>query len=398
MKPEALRWFQQRWILDSALRAMGPAHFTAGALRRSYEAIGSDVMAEADRIAESVKNFEDIKREVLRAAGKHESAAEEAEKAGHRNTAKENYFIASLLYGASRWSIWEDNEEIVELTDRMVSLFGKFAEYSETHVERVSIPFEGKSLYGILWLPHRTSAVVPCVVSVPGMDTFKEQTVRMYGDKLLERGIAVLALDGPGQGETRVKGLTVTPDNFDRAGTTVMDYLRTRKEIDSTRIALRGASFGSYWCPRILAHDNRYKAGVAALVCHEPGMRTLFESASPTFKVRHMWMTGISDEKEFDEKYASRISLGGIGSRIECPFLIVAGEDDELSPIEHTYRFYSEIHGPKKLVVYQGEHHSLSHHPEFANIAADFISDAMAGNAIRSEKLYVTTSGQILKQ
>ena len=36
-------------------------------------------------------------------------------------------------------------------------------------------------------------------------------------------------------------------------------------------------------------------------VCHEPGCHTIFEEASPTFKKRFMYMSGITDEAEFDK-------------------------------------------------------------------------------------------------
>jgi fermentation-respiration switch protein FrsA (DUF1100 family) len=38
---------------------------------------------------------------------------------------------------------------------------------------------------------------------------------------------------------------------------------------------------------------------------------------------------------------------------------MIAGEDDELSPVEHTYDLYDRITAPKKLVVYEGAKHSL---------------------------------------
>jgi hypothetical protein len=35
-------------------------------------------------------------------------------------------------------------------------------------------------------------------------------------------------------------------------------------------------------------------------VCHEPAGHTIFQQASPTFKKRFMYMSGIIDEDEFD--------------------------------------------------------------------------------------------------
>ena len=40
---------------------------------------------------------------------------------------------------------------------------------------------------------------MPAIVLIPGMDSFKEGGVALYGDRWLNRGMAVLAIEGPGQ-------------------------------------------------------------------------------------------------------------------------------------------------------------------------------------------------------
>jgi len=65
---------------------------------------------------------------------------------------------------------------------------------------------------------------------LPGMDTFKEKLVWAYGDKMLERGFAALAIDGPGQSEPLMHGLKVTADNFADAGRACIAWIDTRKE------------------------------------------------------------------------------------------------------------------------------------------------------------------------
>ena len=60
--------------------------------------------------------------------------------------------------------------------------------------------YYGKALPGWFHLPPGYSGGrIPAVVAIPGMDSFKEVAVAMYGDRWLMRDIAVLALDGPGQ-------------------------------------------------------------------------------------------------------------------------------------------------------------------------------------------------------
>src|SRR5713226_1474716 len=66
-------------------------------------------------------------------------------------------------------------------------------------------------------------------------------------DKLLERGIAVLALEGPGQGECCVREIHPTATNWMQAGPLVLSWLRSQSEVDPDRIALSGVSMGSFW-------------------------------------------------------------------------------------------------------------------------------------------------------
>ena len=134
------------------------------------------------------------------------------------------------------------------------------------------------------------------------MDGSKENMVALHGDSALARGMAVLALDGPGQGETRNRGITITADNWGKAAHTVCDWLEARLEIDSTKIVLRGSSFGTYYgTVATAALGNRILGYCGTGVCQEPGCDTIFNVASPTFKVRFMFMAGYEDEDAFDK-------------------------------------------------------------------------------------------------
>ena len=54
-------------------------------------------------------------------------------------------------------------------------------------------------------------------------------------------------------------------------------------------------------------------------ICLEPGGHTIFEEASPTFKKRFMYMSGFTDEAEFDE-FRKRRSRGKATPRKSaCP-------------------------------------------------------------------------------
>src|SRR5262249_32427995 len=270
--------------------------------------------------------------------------------------------------------------------------------------ERVEIPFGEARLPGWLHLPSGyAGGRVPCVLAGDGMDGVKEMLGSLHGDKLLSRALAVLAPDGPGQGGGTRRGHPGTGDNWLEVGRATFLWLRSRPEIDPERIALHGISFGSYWATQVAASDDQLAGCAVALVCHEPGCRTIFETASPTFKLRFMYMAGYDDESEFD-RFAQTFSLEGVGSRLRCRYLVIAGERDELSPIEHTYRLLQEVASPKELMVYQGEKHGLSattasfFGPDWASHVADWLDDRLGGRSqAPSRHLFVDMTGNVLE-
>ena len=384
------RWAEQKWIVDSVIRLLGP-EWDQGRVAYTSAPAGTDMALEANSIRANVKKFADITREFKKVARAREERARLAAEVGHGITARDSYFAASLMYGAAMWPIFEDdNRELIELNEMKNQCFDNYIDRAPLHIERVEIPFGGSSLPGLLHLPpgFEEGDKIPFVIEFDGMDGFREMTVSSYGDKILTRGFGVLAVDGPGQGESTVRKVKVTIDNFERAGKASLDYLLARSEVNPDQICIYGVSMGSYWVPRILAYDQRYLAAAVAMVCHEPGMKTIFNSAAPSFKMRYMWMTGVMDEEEFD-KFSEKLSLEGLGRRIRTPLLIAAGEDDELSPIEYTYKFYDEVSAPKVLIVYGGERHDISN-PYAKEEIADWFRDRADGRPLEPRIEYRT--------
>ena len=395
------RWEQQRWLLDAVIRTVG-VDWDQGRTFYLQAPCGPDALGDFQGIRTRVQRFDDIAREFTRAAERRERAARSAEAAGHAVTARENFYIASVLYGGAQWPIFENSPINLRLDGKKIECFGKYAEHADHHVERVEIPFGDLFLPAWLHLPPgHDGSPLPCVLLVDGMDGFKEAMVALHGDRYLSRGLAVLAIDGPGQGECTTRGIHVTGDNWFDAGRSILPWMRARPELDADRIAVHGISFGSYWATQLAASDDRVIGCAVAFVCHEPGCHTIFETASPTFKLRFMYMAGYEDEEAFD-RFAETFSLRGVGASLRCPYLVVAGERDELSPLEHTYRLLDEIAAPRELMVYEGEKHGLNATPAtflgpaWADHIADWIDDRARGiSPAPSRHLFVDTTGTV---
>jgi len=394
------RWEEQRWLLDAAIQTVG-IEWDQARIGYTLGPCGPDAMADFNGVRSRVRKFNDISREYTRAALRREKMARRFEDEGRRVSARENYFIAALLYGSAQWPIYENTRENIALNDKKNACYRKYMEFADHDARRVEVPFAGKFLPGYFHLPpNAPSGRLPCTVVFGGMDSIKEVGYALYGDKLRERGIATLAIEGPGQGESNVRDIHVSATNWFDAGKAILSWVRSQKEIDPERVALRGQSMASFWGTQIASIDDQLRGCAVQAMCHEPGLNTLFNMASPTFKLRFMYMSGYQDEEEFD-KFAQTLTLKGVGEKVKCPYLAVAGEDDHLSPIEYTYDLFETISAPKQLLVYEGADHgvgnasSVTLGPSPATFVADWLKDRLDGKPMETKHMKVDAAGQV---
>lgn len=396
------RWTEQRWLLDNIIRSVGIDWDQPRTITYNLPC-GPEANPDFAGIRERVKKYADISPAFETAARRREVKALAAEDAGELVTARNNFFYAAILYAASQWPHDENSDKNLALNASKRECYARYAKHADHYVEAAWVPFQGKALPGWLHLPPDfTGKKVPVVWSIPGMDGFKEANVAMYGDRWLTRGIAVLALEGPGQYEAAVHDIHVSVPNWIEAATAVMNWLATRPEIDAQRVGVVGSSFGSFFGTLAVAHEPRFKACAVTSTCLEPTCRTIFEEASPTFKRRFMYMAGYTDEAQFDE-FCKTLTWRGHAERIRAPYLCVAGEADELSPLEHTERLFDTLACPKQLVIYQDSRHSVGNvpaahlgpHPQ--TLVADWVHARFCDKPLASERWYVEASGRIAK-
>ena len=400
--PLTRRWTEQRWTLDNIIQANG---MDWDQPRSAYLSAPCGPQATADFIAvrARIRKYADAAPAFEAQARRREAWAKAAEQDGNAITARDNYFIAAIHWGAAQWPIDEANELNLAYNARKRECYGKYAKIADHRVEELWIPLGDKKLPAWLHLPYGyTAGKVPVVIAVPGMDSFKEISVSLYGDRFLSRGIAVLAIDGPGQYESPLLGIYVSMPSWVATGKACCDYLATRPEIDIDRVGLTGNSFGSLFGTIATANEPRIKACAVSATCLEPGCHTIFEEASPTFKMRFMFMSNILDEAKFDV-FARTLTWEGHAEKIKVPYLCIAGEADELSPLEHTDRMFKQMSAPRQLVVYQDSRHSVGSVPAATLgppppiLTADWLAARLNGKPMTSERWFVDGTGRVNK-
>ena len=401
--PSMRRFDEQRWILDNIIRANG-IDWDQPRLPGLAAALGPEATTDIAAIRTRVQKFADIAPAFEAVARRREARAIEAAKQEDKVGARDNFFMAANFWGGAQWPIDENNAKNIFFNQKKRECYLKYAKLADHQVEPAWIALDGKSLPGWFHLPYgyQTGQRVPCVVSIPGMDGYKERSVPLAGDRFLSRGIAVLVVEGPGQYESAVLGVRVSIPAWLAAGPAMFNWLANRAEIDAGKIAIIGSSFGSLFSTIAASAEPRYVAVAVASTCLEPGCETIFQQASPTFKKRFMYMSGIPNEDAFD-KFRQTLTWEGHIDKIKAPYLCLAGEADELSPLEHTERMFRVMKSPRQLVIYADSRHSVGGVPA-ANLGpvpsgytAEWIAARLAGLPFASERWFVEPTGRVAK-
>ncbi|MFE9662439.1 alpha/beta fold hydrolase [Streptomyces sp. NPDC005955] len=150
------------------------------------------------------------------------------------------------------------------------------------------------------------------VVVVPGLDSAKEEFLDLVS-ALTARGLAVFAMDGPGQGALAA-GTTLVPD-YERVVGRVVDALGV------ARIGLVGLSLGGYFAARTAALEPR----VAAVATVSGPFRLDWEELPPPVRDVMARRTGGADAAR---AFARRVDLTALAPRITAPLLVVDGGQD----------------------------------------------------------------------
>jgi pimeloyl-ACP methyl ester carboxylesterase len=394
------RWGEQRWLIDANIRAQG-VETTSKAI-----AGGPDSLADFQSAARRIKRFDDMDREFAAQARKRQARAEAFEADGRLVAARESYMTAALLWSAAQWPIFEINDTVLDYEEQMNHCYGRFMRHMNRPILRADVPFGDKILPAYLHLPYepRAGERFPAVIAIGGLDGTKETMVFIYGDRYLERGMAVLALDGPGQGEALTRGIPLTATNHGDAAEAAFDWLSAHPAIDPTRIAIRGNSFGSYFGTVAAARlGSRIKAFAAAGICQEPGANTILNHAPPSYKMRLMFMAGYEDEGAFD-RFMTGFDLRTVADRIVAPYMILAGGDDALSPVECTIELFQHIRAPKRLVIYEGSNHgirdggSAQNGEEKTTVVADWLRARIDDKPFESETIWIDAAGRARRE
>jgi dipeptidyl aminopeptidase/acylaminoacyl peptidase len=325
------------------------------------------MLADFEEVTGSIRRWEDWCAAWSARAKLHEDLAKESLSRGCRLTAGEHFVRAAIYYHFAKFVFVQDPVQMRAAHAKAVECYGNALPYMRPPGERIEIEFSRGKFAGVLRKP--TSARCPVLIMAPGLDSTKEE-LHAYEEPFLARGIATLAIDGPGQGEAEYE-IPICGD-YERAARVVVDWIEQRDDLDRENIAIWGVSLGGYYAPRAAAYEKRIRACIALSGPFEWAeiWDGLPELTRETFRVRSH-----SNDAAAAKRRAAELSLAHCAGNIECPLLIVAGRQDRLVPASHAERLAKRASGPVELLMVEDGGHNANNRPyRYRSRSADWLA------------------------
>lgn len=358
---------------------------------------GVVALGEIERIGEKLKARQHQKEawseEWCAMAAHVEKLGDAALARGHELSAGDHYMRAGYYYYTAERMVYPGPQKD-EIYDRSLACHKQGFKRRFPAIEPVEVPYEGRSLPAYFLKAEGDRAKpAPTVVVFDGLDNCKEMSVIFCGLEFARRGFNTLAIDGPGQGETLRKRKIFSRYDYEVPGRAAYEYVASRAEVDPSRVAVMGYSFGGYTAPRMVAFEPRYVAGVALGAMYwdlQAWMKRVREEmrrgsvATSHFQIP--WVLGIPG-LDFDKaiEEIGKFTLSGIAERIKCPFLVLHGENDRIIPPQEARILYDRIGSANKTIkiftVEEGgaEHCQVDDRQYGINVVADWLSDTVFG-------------------
>jgi dienelactone hydrolase len=287
-------------------------------------------------------------REWLNLAQSTEARAKEALAAGRRHTAIQYFFHANQYYRMSDvFLTYAQNERKAERFRKAQECFRDGAKMHEPKIELISVRCGDEVYDGYFCHPVKPGAGKrPAVLFLGGADAYAEE-IYFGARPMVERGWSVLLVDTPGRGSSiYLKNIKTRPD-YEVPGKACLDYLTSRPEVDSSRVALVGISMAGYYAPRVAAFDRRVKALIAWSGCYSI-LDDLYDFCAHLQPTCQRLLGGVSHDEA--RRLLKDFTMAGIAQDITCPTLITHGDKDTLMSIDGAKKLFAELGAKDKTL------------------------------------------------
>ena len=328
-------------------------------------------LTDFEEVTAGIERWEDWCRAWSARGAVHEELGRTALADGCGLSAGEHLTRAAVCYHFSKFVFVVDYAQMKAAHRKAVECRNLALPLLRPPGERVAIPYQGKHLYGNLRKPGGVSRP-PLLVMCMGLDSSKEE-MDSNESVFLDRGMATLTFDGPGQGEGEydfgIRG------DYEVAAKAVLDFAAGRSDIDPARIGIWGVSLGGYYAPRAAAFDNRIKACISLSGPFEWAefYDRLPELTRNTFLVRAKCRTPAEARA-----HAATLSLKDVAKNITCPLFVVAGKLDGIVPWQESEKLAASASGPVvRCFIEDGNHVANNRGYRYRTQSADWMAKCL---------------------
>lgn len=265
---------------------------------------------------------------------------------------------AALAVHAAQLLVYDPVERKRALAHRAALLYRLVAPLRDPPSERVVLTFRGANVPGYLALPRDASSShpVPLVLFFNGGSTVKEE-LDGWREPFLAAGLATLALDNPGTGETW-EAVRYTP-NQGALLAEVGRLVATRPALDG-RIALVGVSLGGMLAIHLAAETPDLAAVVTITTPFEPTEYITRMPLLTQWEVVHV--TGFP--MDCQPYICAAMGLARVAPHLRMPLLVIGAGKDRVVPPDESRRLYDAATPPRTLHWYPHASHCCFSHLE----------------------------------
>ena len=299
---------------------------------------------------------------------KHELHGNREKDLNRHLTASESWLRAAIYYHYAKHLFGADPQQFEVAQTNMLKCYSLAAQDAKTPLKKLKIPYKDDFIFAYLRTPSpQQGQTFPVAIILPGLDACKEE-LHTWSNAFIDRGLATITLDGPGQGES-AKHFPISLDWGGVMGA-VIDALSAHPEVDANRVGVVGQSLGAFYSPLSAALEPRLKACISNCGPFDfgPVLPQMPMVSQDLFRIRSHLRT-LKQALEF----AHELTLKSKAQSIACPTLIVFGAGDKIIPVSEGQLLKQAITSKAELVIYEEGNHVCFNIPyKFRPLTADW--------------------------
>lgn len=345
-------YFPEQYMPSYQLnRALSQAHYGGGEFAECLEAASEITPGNSESFIKAWSKLGD----------KVYGLAEEFDRNGNPVSARRTYLRAFNYLRTAEFFMKPSDSRKMSTYTKCREAFLKAIAYFDNKPKQVEVPFEGSFLHGYLFKPDGVKKP-PVMIMFGGLDSLAEELYFGPCQHLNERGIALLCVDGPGQGASLRENHIYTRYDYNVAGTAVLDYAlqNLQDDIDTERIGIMAVSMGGYMAARCAAFEPRFK--ICAVWGAVWSYYDIWKNRPDSHPLAEIMMHIVNAENMTEARESLKpFTLEGVAQKISMPTYVLHGEDDRQNTVENAYKLRDALTCEKVVEIIPKESSGSAH-------------------------------------